>query len=67
MVPPENVRSPHLVGIGLPGRLEPAALAAHLAERHVHVSVRGSSVRISVHLWNTQDDVDRLLAALGEL
>ena len=67
VVPPENVRSPHLVGIGLPGRLEPAALAAHLAERHVHVSVRGSSVRISVHLWNTQDDVDRLLGALGEL
>ena len=66
-VPPADVRSPHLVGFGLPDRLEPGAVAAHLAERQVHVSVRGASVRISVHLWNTQDDVDRLLAALGEL
>ena len=65
--PPADVRSPHLVGIGLPDRLEPAAVAAHLAERRVHVSVRGTSVRISVHLWNTQDDVDRLVAALAEL
>jgi selenocysteine lyase/cysteine desulfurase len=66
-VAPAPVRSPHLVGVGLPARLEPGAVAGHLAERNIHVSVRGSSVRISVHLWNTTDDADRLLAALAEL
>ncbi len=66
-VAPVATRSPHLVGLGLPDQLEPGAVAAHLAERRVHVSVRGSSVRISVHLWNTVDDADRLLAALAEL
>ena len=45
----------------------PAAVAAHLSERQIHVSVRGSSVRISAHLWNTADDIDRLLTALAEL
>lgn len=66
-VPPVDVRSPHLVGIGLPDRLEPGAVAAHLSERQIHVSVRGASVRISAHLWNTADDIDRLLTALAEL
>ena len=66
-VAPVEVRSPHLVGIGLPDRMDPGAVAAHLAERRIHVSVRGVSVRISVHLWNTGDDVDRLLAALDDL
>jgi selenocysteine lyase/cysteine desulfurase len=30
----------------------------------VHVSVRGDAVRVSAHVFNTDDDVDRLLAAL---
>ena len=41
-----------------PGR--PAALAAE----NVHVSVRGSSMRVTPHLYNTDDDVNRLLAVL---
>ncbi len=66
-VPSPGVRSPHLVGIGLPDRLSPAAVATHLSERRIHVSVRGSSVRISAHLWNDETDADRLLTALAEL
>lgn len=59
-------RSPHLVGIGLGDTgIEPAALAAHLADDRVHVSVRGQSVRVSCHRFNTEADVDALLASLA--
>lgn len=64
--PPPEHRSPHLVGLSLAATgLEPTALAGHLAEDRVHVSVRGTSVRVSAHRFNTDDDVDRLLASLG--
>jgi selenocysteine lyase/cysteine desulfurase len=65
-VAPPHLRSPHLLGLGLAGTgVEPAALAGHLADAGVHVSVRGTSVRVSAHRFNRDDDVDRLLAALA--
>lgn len=65
-VPPPDHRSPHLLGLGLVGTgLDPATLAGHLAEARVHVSVRGSSVRVSADVYNDETDVDRLLAALA--
>jgi selenocysteine lyase/cysteine desulfurase len=65
-VAPPRGRSPHLMGIRLAGTgLDPAALAATLAADDVHVSVRGTSVRVSAHAYNTVDDVDRLLASLA--
>ncbi len=35
-----------------------------LAEAQVHVSLRGESLRVSPYVFNTADDVERLLAAL---
>ncbi len=65
-VAPPHLRSPHLLGLGLTGTgLEPAPLAAHLADAGVHVSVRGTSIRVSAHRFNRDDDVDRLLASLA--
>ena len=65
-VPPPHLRSPHLVGLGLAGTgLDPAALAGHLAGDGVHVSVRGTSVRVSAHRFNDDGDVDRLLGSLA--
>jgi selenocysteine lyase/cysteine desulfurase len=64
-VPPPTARSPHLLGLGLPGGVDPSSVAARLAERRVHVSVRGTSLRVSAHVFNTTDDVDRLLGALA--
>ena len=58
-------RSPHLIGLRLNGRLDPRVLATTLADEAVHVSVRGDSVRVSAHAFNTVDDADRLLAVLA--
>lgn len=65
VAPPQH-RSPHLLGLDLgPTGVGPAEVAAALADDRVHVSVRGRSVRVSAHRFNTDDDVDRLLAALA--
>ena len=43
---------------------DPNALVAALAEEQIVTSTRDSSLRISLHLYNIEDDVDRILAAL---
>ncbi len=65
-VAPAAQRSDHLIGLRLgTTATEPAPLAAALADAHVHVSVRGRSVRVSAHRFNDDEDVDRLLDALA--
>jgi selenocysteine lyase/cysteine desulfurase len=55
-------RLSHLLGVRFPSGL-PDGLRERLAEDRVHVSIRGSAVRIAPHVYNTMDDVDRLLKA----
>ncbi len=47
------------------GREKDAALHGYLLERDVVVSLRPYGVRVSPHLYNTREDVDRLLGALS--
>ena len=56
-------RDPHMLGIALPGQAL-GAVAAALAEAGVHAGVRGPSLRVSPHLWTTDQDVERLVGAL---
>jgi selenocysteine lyase/cysteine desulfurase len=35
-----------------------------LAERRVYVSLRGDSLRVTPHLYNREEDVDRLFEVL---
>lgn len=53
----------HIVGLRLPVG-SPAAVVQGLAGAQVHVSLRGESLRVSPYVFNTADDVERLLAAL---
>ncbi|AKV01010.1 Cysteine desulfurase [Labilithrix luteola] len=58
-------RAGHFLGLrfdtGVPDGLLPA-----LAARNVYVSVRGQSMRVTPHLYNTIEDLDRLFACLNE-
>jgi selenocysteine lyase/cysteine desulfurase len=65
-VAPRRLRSSHLLGVRVPGA-DPQRLAAGLREAGVHVSVRGDAIRVSAHVFNTEDDVDRLFDALPPL
>jgi selenocysteine lyase/cysteine desulfurase len=56
-------RGPHMLGIRLPAPAR-ARVAAALAKAGVFVGLRGSSLRVSPHLWTTDQDIDRLVAVL---
>jgi selenocysteine lyase/cysteine desulfurase len=60
---PEAHRSRHMIGLRRPGGV-PEKLPELLADADVFVSVRGSSIRVSPHVYNTADDVARLLEVL---
>jgi selenocysteine lyase/cysteine desulfurase len=44
---------------------DPNALVAALAAERIVTSTRDSNLRISLHLYNVEDDVERILAALA--
>jgi selenocysteine lyase/cysteine desulfurase len=60
---PAEKRARHMIGLKL-GPAAPEDLAARLARENVFVSVRGESVRVSPHLYNTERDVNRLFDVL---
>src|SRR5262249_5215412 len=60
---PTERRVGHLIGLRSPAF--PADLAARLAAAGVYVSLRGNSIRVSPHLYNTPEDVDRLFDVLA--
>lgn len=61
---PSDRRGPHILGVGLPADVRQRVLPA-LAEAGCYAAVRSGSLRISPHLHVSDDDVERLFAALG--
>ncbi len=60
---PRADRAPHLIGVRSPQGW-PDGLAAALAAEKVFVSVRGNSIRVAPHLYNDEDDIERLFSVL---
>ena len=60
---PKDERAPHYLGLQMAGN-PPPGLLPELAKRNVFVSVRGSSIRVTPHLYNTGADIDRFAEAL---
>ncbi len=60
----ENIedRAHHLVGVRLGSRIDGALLQTHLSERKVFVSQRGDAIRISTHVFNTAEDLEKLVS-----
>ena len=59
----EDLRGVHYLGAQLPENM-PANLTELLKAEHIHVSKRVNSLRITPHLYNTEDDTNALIAAL---
>ena len=63
---PAKRRARHMIGLRLGTRV-PEDLASRLSGEKVFVSVRGESVRVSPHLYNTEKDVERLFEVLDRV
>ena len=60
---PAHLRAGHMMGLRFPKGI-PHELMKHLSDRQIYVSVRGDSIRVSPHLYNTGEDIERLIATL---
>ncbi len=63
----EAERSANLFGVKLPVDLEPEVCRQYLVQQRIHVSVRGSAIRVSPHVYNDEQDLERLTDALARL
>lgn len=57
-------RAHHLFGIHLPSHIQPDALQQKLGKENVHVSVRGSALRIAPNVYNDEKDIEALREVL---
>ncbi|MCC7181628.1 MAG: aminotransferase class V-fold PLP-dependent enzyme [Acidobacteria bacterium] len=62
-LPDAAARCPHIVGASLPGA-GTARILGELKARNVYVSQRGASLRFAPHLHVSDEDIERLHAAL---
>lgn len=58
------LRAGHFLGLRFPAS-PPPDLPERLAAAGVHVSLRGDSLRVTPHLYNDDEDSDRLISALA--
>lgn len=60
---PARLRAGHYLGLRFRGGV-PADLPGKLAAANVFVSVRGKAMRVTPHVYNTDEDVERLFTVL---
>ena len=66
MVEEKDFRANHLFGIHFSDHVDVKGLKQKLDEEKIFVSMRGEVLRISLHLFNTINDMERLAARLKE-
>jgi len=64
--PSEPWRAPHYLALRRKAAI-PKELPEMLAKEKVFVSVRGSSIRVTPHIYNTAEDGERLIACLRRI
>lgn len=60
-----HLRAGHYLGLRFP-KAPPPGLIDRLCSHNVYVSLRGDSMRVTPHLYNTDTDVERFFAALQD-
>lgn len=60
----EAFRAPHMFGARVPGGIDMNTVKEELQSKNIHVSIRGSAIRISPHLYNDDADVKALKECL---
>ena len=65
-VPNTSVRAPHILSLRFPAGM-PEGLIERLAAEQIYVAPRVGRLRISPHVYNDEDDVDRFVATFRRL
>ena len=55
-------RGEHLLGLRLPSHLDMEEVRKRFEAERIYVSIRGNSIRISPHLYNSEADLEKLLS-----
>jgi selenocysteine lyase/cysteine desulfurase len=63
--PPDDLRAPHYLCLRRQAGI-PRGLPEMLAREKVFVSIRGTSIRVAPHVYNTIEDCERLIACLRQ-
>jgi selenocysteine lyase/cysteine desulfurase len=66
VIPETRVRAPHILCLGFPGGM-PGELIERLAAESIYVAPRLGRMRISPHVYNDEEDVDRFVAVMRRL
>jgi selenocysteine lyase/cysteine desulfurase len=64
--PPETLRAPHYLCLRRKSGI-PAEFVKLLAQEKIFISIRGSSMRVSPHVYNSVEDVERLISCLRRI
>ena len=67
LLEPAEHRAHHLIGLRLPDHIDMASLQTAFKDHNVMVSFRGNAIRLSCHLYNDEQDVEKLLAAFESI
>lgn len=62
---PRQNRVGHILGIRFPGGI-PQGLHEQLTQQRIHLSVRGTAIRVAPHLYNDVRDIERFVAVLRD-
>lgn len=60
-------RAAHLFGVRLPLELQLQQVKEVLLKRKIYVSYRGDAIRVAANVYNTKDDLKKLVSALSSL
>lgn len=66
LIEDEKYRASHLFGIRFPDGVDVKQVQKKLKEKNIYVSVRGTAVRCSLHVYNDENDVQALVDVLLE-
>jgi selenocysteine lyase/cysteine desulfurase len=55
---------PHLFSLGLPKEINPLDLKNRLDNERIYVSLRGSNIRISINVFNNDNDIEKLVSVI---
>lgn len=61
-----NLRAPHYLGLRFAQGI-PEGLMQRLADQNIYISIRGSAMRVTPHLYSTEADISRLIHALNDI